>query len=310
MLHRPALALVRRPRAPFRFGGTHRGPEIRAGRHEQAWAALALLAAAITASPRALAAEPDVKRCLEASDASLALETGGKLLAARAALRECASSACPREINQECARRLDLIERTIPSVLCEVRDADGRRRLDARVTVNGRSPMLGADGAMELDPGSYILTVEVPGEAAESRGLTVDRGDKKQRVLVTLASGAPRAPADGAPPLPSRWQPRRTAALVVGGAGVASLAVASVFAMIALDKKEEARSNCSTDPCGSRTGVERWQEAWRAGNMATAFAFGGGLSLAAAAALWFSAGDGGSPAVGLGPAQLNLKARF
>jgi hypothetical protein len=230
-------------------------------------------------------------------------------LAARAALRECASPACPREIEQECARRLDLVERTIPSVVCEVRDADGRRRLDARVTVNGRSPAIGADGTMELDPGSYILTVEVPGEAAESRGVTVDRGDKKQRLLVTLTGRARRAPGPAPMPAPAERHPRRTVALVVGGAGIASLGVASVFALIALDKKADARSECSADPCGSREGVERWRDAWRTGNITTAFALGGTLSLAAAAALWFSV-DGGSTTVGLGPSQLNLKARF
>jgi hypothetical protein len=289
--------------------GAHRWVEVRAGRHARAWAALALLAAAITAGPRALAAESVVKRCLEASDASLALETGGRLLAARAALRECAASACPREIEQECARRLDLIERTIPSVVCEVRDAEGRKRLDARVLVNGRNPTIGADGAMELDPGSYILTVEAPGEAAESRGVTVDRGDKRQRLLFTLGRRGTRAHTPAPPAPPSRWQPRRTAALAVGGVGVASLGVASVFAIIALDKKAEARSICSADPCSSRAGVERWQDAWRAGNVTTAFAFAGSLSLAAAAALWLSV-DSGSTAVGLGPTQLNLKARF
>jgi hypothetical protein len=131
--------------------------------------------------------------------------------------------------------------------------------------------------------------------------VTVKAREKNRRVRLILDSA----------PLPARrgLGPRRTAALIAGGIGVASLATASVFAVIALNRKAEARALCPGATCDSQAGAERWESAWKAGNFSTGFVVGGMVALGTATALWFSF-EQRNTTVAFGPAQVQLKAKF
>lgn len=285
MLHRPAcpVARVLRPRKLHRR------------------TAAVLFGILLTLSGPALAAEPSVEECLAASDASIELETRERLLDARSALRTCAELACPREIREECARRIELVDERIPSVLIEVRDSSGRPHPNPSVVVDG-VPVVLAESGVELDPGAHTLTAGT-GMPPVSRSFSAKAGEKQQRVRLMLP--APVVPARRS----LRGGSQRTVALVVGGVGAGSLVAGSVFALVALDRKRAAEEICPDDPCSSSAGAERWDRARHAGNVATALAIGGGVAVAVAAGLWFSAPQQ-SVEVGLGPTRLELKARF
>jgi hypothetical protein len=254
-------------------------------------------------SATASAAQPTVAQCLEASDLSLELETQEKLLATRDALRLCAALGCPHEVRDECARRIELVEQNIPGVICEVRDDTGRVRHDAQITVDGRGPAGPAHQLIELEPGTYTLLAQAPGALPQTMQVTVHAREKNRLLRFLLQSSAPRPPAAGG------LAPRRAAALVAGGVGAASLATASIFAVIALDRKQEAQALCPGATCSSSAGAERWESAWQAGNFATGFLVGGVVALGAAAGLWFSFDDPNT-GVALGPTQVQVKARF
>jgi hypothetical protein len=225
-------------------------------------------------------------------------------LETRSALQVCASSECPREIHDECARRIDLIEKRIPRAICEVRDGSGHLLPGARVTVDGRTAVNCSTGPLELEPGPHEFTARLPGVPARSRSVTLNAGDEPTRVSLVLEPALPPSASRSWP-----GSPQRTAALIVGSAAVVSLGVASVFALTALDRKQEATAICPRDPCPSQEGRDRWQGAWRAGNVATGFTVGGGLALAVAAGLWFT-DSSSSLGVALKPGQVELKARF
>jgi len=246
----------------------------------------------------ALAEPPSVQACLDASDASLQQETRGELLATRAALRTCASLSCPQEVRDECTRRLGLVEQSIASVVCEVRDGSGHVRPDATVNVDGEGADAPAGEPVEVDPGTHVLRATAPGEMPATRRVTLSAHEKNRRVVIVLPSPPSRA-------LP----PRRVGALVAGGVGVTSLAVAAVFGIIALDRKADAQSSCPNATCPTAFGSQRWADAAHAGNFSTGFAVGGVAALALAAGLWFSV-DHRLPSVGVGPTGLRLKARF
>lgn len=258
-----------------------------------------LLALCSTAS----AAQPTVEQCLSASDASLELETQEKLLATRDALRICASLGCPHEVRDECARRIELVEQNIPRVFCEVRDETGRVRHDALITIDERAPAVASQELIELDPGTHTLTAQAPGGPSTTQSVTVKAREKNRRVRFLLQDSVQSRPSAG------RLPPQRTAALVAGGVGLASLATASVFAVMALNRKQEAQALCPGATCSSSIGAERWESAWRAGNFSTGFVVGGVVALGAAAGLWFSF-EQRNAAVALGPGQVQLKARF
>ena len=251
----------------------------------------------LTLSSTARAAQPTVEQCLEASDASLELETQEKLLATRDALKICASLGCPPEVRDECTRRIELVEQNIPRVFCEVRDETGRVRHDALLTIDGRAPAIASQELIELEPGTHTLTAQASGVLPKTLSVTVRARDRNQRVGFLLQRAT------------SRLAPRRVAALVTGGVGVASLATASVFAVIALNRKQDAHALCPNATCSSSLGAERWDGAWRAGNFSTGFLVGGVLALGVAGGLWFSS-DERTTEVAIGPAQVQLKARF
>jgi hypothetical protein len=267
-------------------------------------AALSSLGVSVAFSQPAFAAAPSVEQCLTASDDSLALETQGRLLATRSALEVCASSECPPEIHEECARRIELIQHRIPSAICDVRDGQGHLLPGARVTVDGGTAVNCSAGPLELEPGAHEFTARLPGVPAASRTVTLRAGDEPTRVSLVLEPAAP-------PSTSSSWpgSPQRTAALIVGSAAVVSLGVASIFALTAIDRKQDATAICPRDPCPSQDGAERWQDAFRAGNIATGFTVGGGVALAVAAGLWFT-DSSSSLGVALRPGQVELKARF
>ena len=270
----------------------------------KATAAVSSLALAFSFSASALAEAPSVEQCLKASDSSLTLETEGRLLETRSALLVCASPECPREVHDECKRRIPLVEQLIPSATCEVRDGLGQLRTDARVTVDGRLSAKCGSAPIELDPGVHEFSAHLPGLPVTSRTITLERASEREHVSLVFD-----APAATPASLPRSASPQRTAALIVGGAAVASLGVASIFALTALERRREAIDICPEDPCPSREGKERWQDAWRAGNAATGFTIGGGLALSVAVGLWFY-DSSSSVGVTLRPDRIQLKARF
>jgi hypothetical protein len=245
----------------------------------------------------ALAAPPTIQGCLDASEASVELESKDRLLATREALRTCASLGCPQEIRDECARRLDLVQQSIPSVTCEVRDQLGQPRHDVTVAVDGGAALATPGEELELDPGPHSFEAR-GGDTTNARTLSLGVREKKRNLVFVL-------PRSSTPPL----APRRVAALVTGGVGAASLLTATVFTFVALDRKREAREVCPEATCPSPLGAEGWRDAWQAGNIATGFAIGGVVALAAATGLWFSVGTP-STTVAVGPGQLQWKTRF
>ncbi len=170
------------------------------------------------------------------------------------------------------------------------------------VTVDGTAREAWAEPS-KIDPGRHVVTIERDGAAVTEAVVHVVEG-KKATVRLSLAAPAPAAAptppptaddaAGGGPPV---------AALVVGGVGVASLAVSGVtFAMsrVAID---DVRSTCSDPAAG--TGCDPRSEAREAdASMLTVtsgiFLGVGFACLVTGAVLWATLDD--EPAAGTGKA--------
>jgi tetratricopeptide (TPR) repeat protein len=143
-----------------------------------------------------------------------------------------------------------------------------------------------------LDPGAHELVVSAPGHADSKISLKLAEGERRS---ATLKVGAPVSPPDrgsngpSAPDtLPSTGSSSRTAALVVGAAGIvvgALGAVAFIQAHSAKDDSDAAHLRGDGDE-GSKKydSAKRWQTIG-----VVAFAVGGG-ALATGSVLWFTAG--------------------
>src|SRR5580693_3270550 len=96
----------------------------------------ALVASALTTS-HARAADPTTADCLNASESAIRLRSDHKLRAAREQLLVCSLAACPTDIRAECARRVEIVNGSIPTIVFETKDAAGNDLANVKVTLDG-----------------------------------------------------------------------------------------------------------------------------------------------------------------------------
>jgi len=292
-------------------------------------------AGAVFSSAPAQAADPTTADCLTASDNAVTLSSQHKLRSARAQYLICASASCPADIRKECFRHVEDVNAAIPTIIFEPKNGGAGTDIGAvKVTMDGEVIAERLQGvALSVDPGNHTFVFETAGQPAVREQLLIQEGDKdrRERVVfgVTGAVGttAPTAPVgtpaagpaaaplsstpDGPPPSsPSRLGTQKILALVAGGVGVVGLGIGAIFGLQALSKKNDAQNACP-NVCSDQQGADRWSDAKSAAGVSTVAFVVGGVALAGAAALWFTAkpesASAPSAQVGLGLGTIQLK---
>jgi hypothetical protein len=288
-----------------------------------------LAAAGLLVSLPARAADPTTADCIGASDASIKANNEHKLRAARSQLLVCAAASCPADIRRECVGRVDALNAAIPTIIFQTKDGAGADIIAVKVTMDGEVIAERLEGtALSIDPGSHTFTFETAGQPATTQRLVIQQGEKDRRERVVFgptaspvaapgptpsnAPGAlPSTPDLGASSSSSGLGTQKILALVAGGVGVVGLGIGAVFGAIALSQKSAAQSACPGSQCTTQDGVNKWSDAASTGIVSTIGLIVGGVGIAGAAVLWFTAPSGGSSTqVGLGPGVLQVKATW
>jgi hypothetical protein len=203
----------------------------------------------------------------------------------------------------------------------------------------------GAWGApVPIDGGEHVIEATAPGKLAFSLAISVKQERDQARISVpvladasapapTPAEPAPAAPAATAPPPPAApppavptrdetparpWGGLEWAGVGTAAAGVIALGASGYFLMDALDNKDKADPDCNDENQCGKDGLAKLDDAVASGNVATALSIGGGVLVAAGAALFIvgrvGASEKQSAALGLrvgrGGAALELRGRF
>jgi hypothetical protein len=225
--------------------------------------------------------------CLAANLSAQSLRRDGKLRATREQLRLCANPRCPAMVRDDCAQRMDELERAQPSVVFEVKDATGADVTGVRVSMDGRLLADRLDGtALPVDPGSHEFVFAAAGQTSVTRTLFFTEGAKGRREGVVLGGGMGR---------------QRVVAIVLGAAGLAGIVVGVTAGALAWSAEGAQESDC-----GSPTSCPRYPQALadhRAGSTDGAIStvgFVAGPALAGAAVLLYVTGRPSSPAAGVG----------
>ncbi len=223
-----------------------------------ALAAAALLWTVASAAPPAHAADPKIGDCLMAAESSLKLRGEHKLRLARTQLLVCSAASCPLEVRQECMKRIDEVNAASPTIVVAVKTPAGKELTAVKVSVDGQVVAEQLDGsALSVDPGAHEFTFEARGEPIVTETIVLHEGEKDRRETVTLGTpeaaqtvaapapstkpGPSESPAEGAS---SEGSPLRTVGLVVGGVGVAGIAVGTVFGVLASSAWQTAQQDC------------------------------------------------------------------
>lgn len=299
---------------------------------------IGLTLTATSSSSRAEAADV-VKQCIDASENALALRKQGRLLEARKMLAICSVTACGQEIKNTCEERIAEISRSLPNITFEAKDSDDTDVVNATATIDGTRGVPLKGQPWELDPGTHAFKFEAPGHAPVEQMFVLTETVKGRRerivftslpgppTLVGAATGVPSlatarasstspaktaasTPPNAAPPSPGKG--RRTAAVVVGGAGLLAMGAAGFLGWTAKAAYDGAL-DCKGSVCTSPRGYDERESARRTGNTATIVFIAGGAAVAAGVVLWLTAprtAAAGEVRVGLAPCGVVAEGEF
>ncbi len=197
----------------------------------------------VAGSLQAPAARADAT-CISAYEQAQTLRKDGRLVMAKGQAAICARDACPALLTKDCTRWIGEIDAITPSVFFDIRTPAGTERSDVQVKIDGAAvEKLDPKTPLALDPGSHAFVFEASGGPPVERTLVLREGEKRRRIAVTVAAPPAQDVAAG----PSR--PIPVGFWVFGGASVAALATAAVFAVDGLGKKsdlEGCKPGCSS----------------------------------------------------------------
>jgi hypothetical protein len=212
-------------------------------------ATLAPLAGHTAEPPKA-----DVKKqCVSSYGEAQRLRRDGKLREAREQLILCSQVSCPASLRNECVPWLSEVEATMPSIVVEARDLQGRETSAVKIFVDGKLLAERADGrSIDIDPGEHSVRYELDNKSIEDT-VVVREGEKARKVRVDfskLAAAPPTSSSSAAPllappqePKPERKQP--IAAYALGGVGALALGSFAIFGLSGKSKQNDLMSNCA-----------------------------------------------------------------
>jgi hypothetical protein len=261
-------------------------------------------------------------------------ELRGNLATAYGAFSDAAGMArraSDKAREEEGSQRANLLKSKLSMLTVDVAAAN---RIEGLVVKrDGREAGAGQWGiAVPVDPGEHTVEASAPGRTAwkttvrvepKPGVISVDVPALALAPVVAAQPDAPAARAGEAETAGSSWSTQKTAALVVGGAGVVGVALGAIFGVKAIGKKGDSEANCQpADPtrCNA-TGVALRQEEKSAGTIATISFIAGGVALAGGVVLFATAPAGAAkaaarirfealPAVAGGDLGLTLRARW
>jgi hypothetical protein len=188
-----------------------------------------------------------------------------------------------------------------------------------KITRDGEAVIPSEIGSpIPLDPGRHVIEAVADGRAKFSSTFVLAAG-AKQTITVVMGneSVAPAAPLAGAKDSTdggdSAHQSRVTLAYLLGGVGIAGLAVGSLSGLVAINKNDTSKQNCPNDgPCSSPSARDANSSASTWATISTVSMIAGGALLATGAIVFFTAPKASdsktaarayvSPALGLGSA--------
>jgi hypothetical protein len=237
-------------------------------------------------------------RCIDANTQSQSFRRSGNFSGARAQLRICIDARCPKIVRNDCAQRLDELDRAQPTVVFDAKDPAGADLSAVKVTLDGNPWTERLDGtALPIDAGEHSFTFEVPGQPPVNRRLVLEEGEKGRREHIVIGVPKPLPPrVVPAPPVsPPPPEPVRGGSgigkpigLVVGGLGAAGIAAGAVFGLMTKAAIDRQKQECPSDGCDARPqALVDHDHALQYGLFSEIGFVGGGVLLAGGAALFF-----------------------
>jgi hypothetical protein len=210
-----------------------------------------LAALASLAGARPADAQPGGS-CVQASEKGLDARDRGALRAARAHFVTCAADACPKAMRVDCARWLDEVDTSLPTIVVGAKDARGADLFDVRVRVdNDPIDDVQSGRPIVLDPGPHVVRFErgkPPAVEVREVKVLLRTGERNRSVLATM--GGANEPEKATKEEPSSSSVP-TATWIFGAVGLVALGSFGTFGVLGLQEKDRLHTACSPN-CNDR----------------------------------------------------------
>jgi hypothetical protein len=184
---------------------------------------------------------------------------------------------------------------------------------------------------LPIDPGTYELKASAPGHEDFTKSIEVKSGatvtEKIPALKAVPASAAPAAPLQAAAPIASSPPPppeppavsstQRTVGLVVGAAGLVTLATSGVLGLMAKSANSSSKEAgyCLADDTCTDQGLDERDRALKLADAATVVSIIGAVVTTTGVVLWLTAPSShtetpASARLGVGPGSLVLRGQF
>lgn len=185
-------------------------------------AAFVVFAVASVSSP-ALAKRPSVAvQCAQTAEEGQRSRAQGALRAARESFLTCARKGCPRAVQADCARWMEEVTESQPTVVIHAYGKNKAEIETPHVSVDENDVVLNGM-ALPLDPGPHVIRLQTDEGTTEQR-VVLTEGEKNRVVSLSLAPKEtpppPPPPIQKSPPIPVLTYGLGGAAIVTLGTGV------------------------------------------------------------------------------------------
>lgn len=213
----------------------------------------ALVVAAIVALAEAVhegsASAAPGSKCIAAAEAGQQLRSEGKLVEARKKFGVCTALECPVIVRRDCARWVEELDSTTPSIAVRLEDGAGNEVSEGTVLLDGEKLPPLADGrATPLDPGTHKLVWEHDGVRTVKEFL-IREGERSKVITLRAEKDKPVShdPRTTPVPPPVRETPSSASPVpwVVGGFGVAASGVGIGFWLSGLSAHSDLGRRCA-----------------------------------------------------------------
>lgn len=211
----------------------------------------------LLAAPSALA---DKAACSKAYTQAQVQKKAGKLTEAKKNLLQCAQKSCPGFINSECAKWLNEVESSLPTIVIAASDATGNDLTDVTVSSDGNKLTDKLGGmAIEVDPGQHTLRFEHEGAPPIEKKVLVREGEKARVIKVQFEApatsntstpgGGSKADAGARVDTSSGGSSSKTIAYVLGGVGIVGLGSFAYFGLTGSSQRSDLLDHCKNNVC-------------------------------------------------------------
>jgi len=206
----------------------------------------------VLSTSAAMAKKPSVAvQCAQTAEEGQRSRAQGALRSARDSFQSCARKGCPRAVQADCARWMEEVTESQPTVVIHAYGKDKAEIENAHVSVDDNDVVVNGM-ALSLDPGAHVIKLHTDDGTAEQR-VVLAEGEKNRVVSLSLAPK--ETPPPPPPPPAEKSAPIPILTYALGGAAVVTFGTGAVLWGVGASDHSALAASCAPGGTCSRGAV-------------------------------------------------------